>query len=92
MAISAAVIAFGDCPQTRVSRALRRAWSHPASGRSPSAGSSGDVAQIASRYGLLLSDEAPVTGSPVAPGTVRIVVSRTRASVPGCAATCSAQR
>ncbi len=45
----------------------------------------GDVAQIAARYGLLLSDEAPVTGSPVAPGTVRIVVSRTRASVPGCA-------
>jgi len=45
----------------------------------------GDVAQIAARYGLLLSDEAPVTGSPVAPGTVRIVVSRAHASVPGCA-------
>ena len=45
----------------------------------------GDVAQIAARYGLLMSDEAPVTGSPVAPGTVRIVVSRAHASVPGCA-------
>lgn len=45
----------------------------------------GDVAQIAARYGLLLSDEAPVTGSPVTPGTVRIVVSRSRAAVPGCA-------
>ena len=44
-----------------------------------------DVAQIAARYGLLLSDEAPVTGSPVTPGTVRIVVSRSRAAVPGCA-------
>lgn len=45
----------------------------------------GDVAQIAARYGLLLSDEAPVTGSPVVPGTVRIVVSRAQAAVPGCA-------
>lgn len=45
----------------------------------------GDVAQIAARYGLLLSEEAPVTGSPVSPGTIRIVVSRAHASVPGCA-------
>ncbi len=45
----------------------------------------GDVAQIAARYGLLLSEEAPVTGSPVAPRTIRIVVSRAHASVPGCA-------
>ena len=39
---------------------------------------------VAARYGLLVGDAAPVTGAPVAPGTVRVVVSRTRASVPGC--------
>lgn len=39
--------------------------------------------QIA-RYGLLLSDDAPVTGATVAPGTARIVVSRMKATVPGC--------
>jgi pilus assembly protein CpaD len=36
------------------------------------------------RYGVLLSDAAPVTPSPVTPGTLRVVVSRMRASVPGC--------
>ena len=35
-------------------------------------------------YGLLLSDEAPVTGAAIAPGTARIVVSRMKATVPGC--------
>ncbi len=43
-----------------------------------------DVSRQVSRYGLLLSADAPVTAAPVAPGTVRIVVSRLRASVPGC--------
>ena len=43
-----------------------------------------DVARVASRYGLLLSNGAPVAQGMVAPGAVRIVVSRTRASVPGC--------
>ena len=43
-----------------------------------------DVGQLASRYGLLLSDAAPITSGAVAPGTVRVVVSRTTASVPGC--------
>lgn len=43
-----------------------------------------DVARIAGRYGLLLSDGAPVTNGSVQPGTARVVVSRTRASVPGC--------
>jgi pilus assembly protein CpaD len=42
------------------------------------------VARQLSRYGMLLSDDAPVSGAPVAPGTVRIVVSRMKASVPGC--------
>jgi pilus assembly protein CpaD len=44
-----------------------------------------DVARIAGRYGMLVSDAgAPVTAGAVPPGAVRVVVSRTRASVPGC--------
>lgn len=43
-----------------------------------------DVQAQAARYGLLVSDEAPVTGAPVMPGTVRVVISRVRATVPGC--------
>lgn len=35
-------------------------------------------------YGVLLSDAAPVTPAPVTPGTLRVVVSRMRAYVPGC--------
>lgn len=43
-----------------------------------------DVARIAGRYGMMVSAAAPVTAGAVQPGTVRVVVSRTRASVPGC--------
>ena len=43
-----------------------------------------DVALTAGRYGLLLSDGAPVTAGAVPPGTVRVVVTRTRATVPNC--------
>jgi pilus assembly protein CpaD len=43
-----------------------------------------DVAKIAGRYGLLVSDGAPVTEGYVDPGNVRVVVSRSRAYVPGC--------
>jgi pilus assembly protein CpaD len=43
-----------------------------------------DVAKIAGRYGLLVSDGAPVTQGYVNPGKVRVVVTRSRASVPGC--------
>ncbi len=43
-----------------------------------------DVARVAARYGLLLADGSPVTTGAVPPGAVRVVVSRTRASVPGC--------
>ena len=42
------------------------------------------VAGVASRYGMLLAEDAPVTTGAIAPGTARIVVSRMRASVPGC--------
>ena len=43
-----------------------------------------DVARAAGRYGLLVSDGAPVTAGSIVPGNVRVVVSRTRASVPNC--------
>jgi pilus assembly protein CpaD len=43
-----------------------------------------DIGQLAGRYGLMVSDAAPVTAGAIAAGTVRVVVSRTRASVPGC--------
>jgi len=43
-----------------------------------------DVARVASRYGMLVSNGSPVTSGEIAPGTVRVVVSRTRASVPNC--------
>lgn len=42
------------------------------------------VAAIAGRYGLLISDGAPVTEGFVDPGTARVVVTRSHASVPGC--------
>jgi pilus assembly protein CpaD len=42
------------------------------------------VARAASHYGLLLSDGYPITTGQVQPGTVRVIVSRTTASVPGC--------
>lgn len=43
-----------------------------------------DVAAVISRYGLLLSADAPVTPAPMTPGSIRVVVSRMRAAVPGC--------
>ena len=43
-----------------------------------------DVARVAGNYGLMVSAGAPVSAGLVAPGTIRIVVSRTRASVPNC--------
>jgi pilus assembly protein CpaD len=42
------------------------------------------VAAEAGRYGLMLSDSAPVTAGAIAPGTVRVVVTRMSASVPSC--------
>lgn len=43
-----------------------------------------DVARVASEYGLLLHEGAPVTAGTVQAGTVRVIVSRSTASVPGC--------
>ncbi len=42
------------------------------------------VANVVASYGLLLSEDRPVTNAPVTPGTLRVVVSRMRAEVPGC--------
>lgn len=42
------------------------------------------IASEAGRYGILLSDPAPVTAGAIAPGTVRVIVSRMKAHVPGC--------
>ena len=43
-----------------------------------------DVARVTGKYGLLVSHGSPVTAGNIQPGAVRVVVSRTRASVPGC--------
>jgi len=43
-----------------------------------------EVAAEAGRYGLMLADRAPVTTGQIAPGTVRVVITRMTASVPGC--------
>lgn len=53
-----------------------------APGKDPAARA--DVAAIAGRYGLLLADNAPVTKGVVQPGTIRVVISRSTASVPNC--------
>jgi pilus assembly protein CpaD len=43
-----------------------------------------DVAQVAGNYGMLLQPGVPVTAGAVNPGSVRVVVTRARAEVPGC--------
>lgn len=42
------------------------------------------VAKLAGRHGILLQDGAPVTTGFVQPGNVRVVLTRSSASVPGC--------
>lgn len=42
------------------------------------------VGAIAARYGLLLDDTAPITTGDIAPGAVRVVISRLKAEVPNC--------
>lgn len=42
------------------------------------------IAAIVSSYGLRLADRAPITSAPMAAGMVRVVVSRSIATVPGC--------
>jgi pilus assembly protein CpaD len=42
------------------------------------------VAAIAGHYGMLVSAGAPLTAGAVQPGSIRVVVARRRAVVPGC--------
>lgn len=42
------------------------------------------IADLAGTYGLLVSPGAPITAGEILPGTVRVIVSRTVASVPNC--------
>ncbi|MXP10185.1 CpaD family pilus assembly protein [Pseudoblastomonas halimionae] len=42
------------------------------------------IQAIASRYGMIVQDTAPVTQGVIAPGSARVVVTRSRAEVPGC--------
>lgn len=42
------------------------------------------VSTVLARHGLLLSDATPVTAGEITPGAVRVVVSRSSASVPDC--------
>jgi pilus assembly protein CpaD len=42
------------------------------------------VAAIAAKYGLLLTSTAPITAGSVPAGNVRVIVSRSKATVPGC--------
>ena len=49
-----------------------------------SASARNSVAEVLSEYGLLLSDLAPATSGTAPGGAVRVVVSRSVASVPGC--------
>lgn len=53
-------------------------------GGSYSAGVREEIAAQAEYFGVLVSNVAPVTVGAVAPGTVRVVVTRSRAEVPGC--------
>lgn len=39
---------------------------------------------LAARYGLIVSDTAPVTPGVINPGQARVVITRTAAAVPGC--------
>ena len=44
------------------------------------------VARLADTYGLRLAETAPLTAGDVSPGTARIIVTRSKASVPSCPA------
>ena len=49
-----------------------------------SAAARAEVERVAGNYGLLVSSGAPVTAGQVAPGMVRVIVSRMAATVAGC--------
>ena len=51
---------------------------------SVSAAAKQQVASLAAEHGMVLAETAPVTVGYIAPGTARIVVTRSKASVPNC--------
>ena len=44
----------------------------------------GAIRDLAARYGLIISDTAPVTPGYLQPGQARVVITRASATVPGC--------
>lgn len=48
------------------------------------AGARAEVAAIVERNGVFLADYAPVSAGELAPGAVRVIITRSTASVPGC--------
>ena len=42
------------------------------------------IRDLAGRYGLMISDTAPVTSGFIQPGQARVVITRSTATVPGC--------
>lgn len=44
----------------------------------------GDVEDLVGKYGLLVSEDAPVTPEYIASGNARVIVTRFKAHVPGC--------
>ncbi len=42
------------------------------------------IATLVARYGMFLDEHAPITAAAMTPGTVRVVITRTVAKVPGC--------
>lgn len=63
---------YGD----RISVDQPAGYAHPAA--------EADVAAVAARYGILVTEGAPITAGEVPPGSVRVVASRSTAYVPGC--------
>lgn len=47
-------------------------------------GARAEIGQMVEDYGLFLADHAPVTAGQLAPGTIRVIVTRSTAAVPGC--------
>ena len=50
----------------------------------PDGAGRGQVAAVVAQYGLLVSEGAPVTQGAMDPGSVRVIVRRAEAHVPGC--------
>lgn len=49
-----------------------------------SAGTRTAIEGVAGRYGMLVNEDAPLTPGQVGPGTVRVIIARSSATVPDC--------